>query len=167
MLDPNGIGVFDYRISPDNQYVVYRADQETFSDTLNQLYSVRTDGSTTPVKLNGPLLPAGDWYTPEVKHDYTITPDSKAVLYRAETANFGLANIFSVAISGGVPFKLNGSVPNVRWTVTERHQITPNSQVVVFLGTSYDNMNNTDITELYAANVVLVTSSLYLPFVQR
>lgn len=65
-------------------------DQETTSDTLYQLYSVRTDGSTLSIKINGPLLPADSVYTPDVKNDYTITPDSKGVLYRAETTNFGL-----------------------------------------------------------------------------
>lgn len=167
-LDPNGNGLrYGLRISPDSQYVVYKADQETTSDSLYQLYSVRTDGSTPSVKLNGPLLPADSVYTPDVQNDYMITPNSKGVLYRAETTNFGLSNLFSVPINGGAAFKLNDTIPDVISDFGEHYQISPNSQDVVFIGVQDPNQNDTLMTELYATKVILASSRVYLPLVQR
>lgn len=166
-LDPNGNGLnYGFRISPDSQYVVYKGDQETVSDTLYQLYSVRTDGSTPSVKLNGLLLPADSVYTPDVKNDYMITPDSKGVLYRAETTNFGLADLFSVPINGGAAFKLNDTIPHVISDYGERYQIASNSQDVVFLGVQNPNQNN-PTTDLYATKIILPITSVYLPLVQH
>jgi Tol biopolymer transport system component len=122
---PNFGDVSDFKISPDGQYVVYRADQDT--DGVIELYSVPLAGGT-PVKLNG-ILPTGS----SVQNDYQISPDSSRVIYRAPQDTFGVYELYSVPIagptSGGV--KLNVALV-VDGDVLENFQISPNSKQVVY-----------------------------------
>src|SRR6185436_12433149 len=90
--------------SPDGQWVVYLADQDT--DGVRELYSVSSSGSAPPVKLNGPL-PAGGGVG-SGPGQYQVTPDSERVLYCAGHATTGVFTLFSVPIAGGATTKLSG-----------------------------------------------------------
>jgi Tol biopolymer transport system component len=96
-----------FLVSPDGQRVVYCADQDT--DEVIELYSVPVDGSSAPVKLNGPLVPGGDVSWSEL----TITADSRRVLYMAQQEAW-LYNAYSVPIDGSegpVALTLPGADP--------------------------------------------------------
>ena len=93
-----------FQISPDSVRVVYSGDQDT--DNVNELYSVLADGSSVPVKLNGPLVLGGN-----VATTFQISPDSSYVVYRADQDTNGVQELYSAPIDGSsVPVKLNGSL---------------------------------------------------------
>ena len=71
--------------SPDGQWVVYLADQDT--DGLRELYSAPADGSAAPVKLDGAATTGNVGLPPGL---CKITPDSERVLYGANDAVTGL-----------------------------------------------------------------------------
>lgn len=135
-------GYFD--ISPDGQYVVYRADQET--DEVAELFSVRLDGSTAPLKLNGPLVQGG------FVREFKISPDSSRVVYLANQDNVNMNELYSVLLGGGVlPIKLNDSLVT-GGNVQVDFQISPDSSRVVYLA---DHQTN-DVFELFS---VLLTGT--------
>ncbi|MEQ1890911.1 MAG: hypothetical protein ABL998_00065 [Planctomycetota bacterium] len=99
--------------SPDGQWVVYLADQDT--DGVRELYSVPADGSAAPLKLNGPQTTGSVGTSSGLVE---ITPDSTRVLYGANDAVSGLFSLYVVPITGGASTKLsataldsNGRVP--------------------------------------------------------
>ena len=51
-------GGFSFEISPDGQWVVYAAEQDT--EDVFELYSVAIDGTPGPFKVSGPMIPQGD-----------------------------------------------------------------------------------------------------------
>jgi hypothetical protein len=70
--------VVDFLLSPDGQYVLYRADQDT--DNVSELYSVPSAGpASAGVKLNGVLVADGD-----VHSGFQVSPDSGRVVYMAD-----------------------------------------------------------------------------------
>ncbi len=66
-----------FQFSPDGQRVVYHADQDT--NDVFELYSVPTDGSTVPVKLNGALVTGGDVQTAAQGGDFRISSDGTSL----------------------------------------------------------------------------------------
>lgn len=103
MVDGGSVASFAdaFQISPDSQWVVYEADQDT--DGLLELYSRRLDGSDSPVKLNGPL-PNNDGFV----GGFQITSDSSRVIYKANQLPSGEVGLYSRPIDGsGTPLKLN------------------------------------------------------------
>ena len=81
-------------ISPDGQWVVYRADQDT-NDAI-ELYSVPIDGGT-PTRLNGPLPAAS-----EVLYAFDISPDSARVVYAAPQDTTGKVELYNRVASASV-----------------------------------------------------------------
>ena len=114
--------VKDFKIAPNSQQVVYRADESV--DEHMELFSVPVDGNSIRVKLSGLLIPAGD------VQDYLITPNSLGVVYRADQAVDERFDLGAVGIDGGTIYWLNKEmVPG--GDVTD-FAITPNSLGVVF-----------------------------------
>ena len=101
VMPPNG-DIKGFEISPDGQYVVYVADQQT--DQAFELYSVHISGNSPPLRLSG-LLPSGSSI-----HSFKISPDSNRVVYTAEQDTLGVVELYSVPIGGGTVIKLNGEL---------------------------------------------------------
>ncbi len=112
-----------FYISPDSQWVVYLADQDT--NDVDELYSVPIGGGAA-VKLNPPLVPGGEvsWVW-----DAQISPDSSRVVYLADQEVVNRDEIFSVPIAGGVATKLNGPLAG---NLLYDFAISPNSSRVVY-----------------------------------
>lgn len=117
--------VSDVEISPDGQTVVYIADQEV--DEKFELYSVPLDGSSPPVKLNGPLVSGGSIF-----FDFKISPDSSRVVFRADYQTNDVVELGSAPIDGSAaPVKLNGPLVS-GGDVIGLFQISPDSSRVAY-----------------------------------
>jgi Tol biopolymer transport system component len=94
-----------WRVTPDSQHVVFLADH---TDEVWELYSAPIDGSTAPIKLNGPMVEGGDLsFRPSIQ----ISPDGQRVVYMADQDIDELVELYSVPIDGsGAAVKLNGSL---------------------------------------------------------
>jgi dipeptidyl aminopeptidase/acylaminoacyl peptidase len=132
--------VQDFKISPDGQYVVYRADQDT--DEAFELYSVPLSGGV-PVRLIG-ALPTGSSVSNDL--DYQISPDSSRVIYRADQDTTGIIELYSVSIAGptGASVKLNGAL--VTGGGVYSYQISPDNSQVVYIADQYTD----DVFELHS-----------------
>jgi Tol biopolymer transport system component len=103
-------------ISPDSTRVVYVADQDT--DGVVELYSAPIDGSTSPAKLNGPMVPGGDVgiYFPlegELFAPPQISADGGWVVYRANEDVVGRFDLYAAPIGGGPSTRLNPALSSV------------------------------------------------------
>lgn len=95
---PNGGTIWEYRISPNGQSVVYIGEQDT--PGVTEIYSVPIEGPASAVKkLNSPLIAGGNvnpsWFS--------ITPTSEWVLYYADQDVDGVTNLYSTPIDGNSP----------------------------------------------------------------
>ena len=125
-------------ISPDSQYVIYRADQDI--DNVLELYSVPIDGSSTAVKLNA-SLPVG---SSGVRSSFHISPDSNRVIYLADQNTPTVAELYSVAITGGSTTKLND--PLVADGQVLNYRISSDSTTVVYRA----DQETDGVTELFS-----------------
>jgi uncharacterized repeat protein (TIGR01451 family) len=114
--------IYDFQISPDGAYIVYRSD----ADTVNQdeLWSMPITGGT-PVQLNGLLVSDGD-----VQDEYRISADSSRVVYQADQETDALNELYSVPIGGGTAVKLNGALASNG--VRDDFDISPDSNHVLY-----------------------------------
>jgi Tol biopolymer transport system component len=113
----------DFAISPNGQWVVYRADRDI--DEVYELFSVPIHGGT-PVRLNA-ALPAGS-----VVWQFQISADSRRVVYIAPQQVAGRNELFSVPIEGpaGAATKLNG--PLVPGGYVGYLEISPDARRVAY-----------------------------------
>ncbi|MSR62938.1 MAG: hypothetical protein EXS08_10890 [Planctomycetes bacterium] len=88
-------GGWDYAVSSTG-HTVFLVDQNT--NNLDELYSVPTDGSASPVRLNGPNV------TGSGVMNFWILPGGTSVLYRADEGDTG--NLYRVPIDGSAPATL-------------------------------------------------------------
>lgn len=143
ILDPPGVYGRSYYISPDSQWVVYVALQDS---TEGELYSVPVDGpSGDGIKLNGLLTPNGAVSGTKV----AISPDSSHVVYVADQQTESVQELYSVPIRGptNAGEKLNqffGMNDDVYEFV-----ISPDSQWVVYRA----NVETGSLTDLYSAPI--------------
>ncbi len=101
-----------------------------------------TPSAQEVIKLNGSLVSGG-----EVSSS-TVSPDSRAVVYRAEQNTLGMLELFSVPIDGGPPTQLNGPVfPGS--DVKGDFEITADGGRVIFRA----NHPTTNRTELYSVPI--------------
>ncbi len=75
--------------------VVYTGDQTT--DDVFEIYSVPSDGSASPIRLNPNLAAAGD------VSSFAISGDGQFVVYMADQLADGYVNLFRVAVDGSAP----------------------------------------------------------------
>jgi Tol biopolymer transport system component len=139
--------VLEFRISPDGQYVVYKADR--LGDGSDEIYSVPITGGT-PVRLN---------VTPEPPFQvgqYAISPDSQWVVYIVpQQSGQGFATpaeLFRVPIAGGASVKLNGAL--VASGGVWSFDFSPNSARVIYRA----DQEADNVYELYS--VPLDTSAM-------
>jgi len=109
-------------IGSDNLRVFYRADAET--DDVFEFFSVRLDGSSDPVKLNGPLLAGSDIY------QTSISPDASTAAYRAAQETADLNELYSVPADGSTePVKISDPLDgDVQYDLP----ISPDSTTIVY-----------------------------------
>lgn len=96
---PTGGSVSDFPIliTPDNQWVVFRADQS--GDDINELYLAPIDGSESPVKLH-PDLGQNEDVEP---FTYAMSPDGEWVVYTADQDEDGIFELYASSLPGGSP----------------------------------------------------------------
>ncbi len=100
-LVPGG-DVYAYSIQFDSDAfrVLYLADQE--ENERYELFSVATDGSQPPRKLNGPLVPGGDvgarygYFYPY----FTLSPDGRSIVYSADQDTDDRLELYGVPVDG-------------------------------------------------------------------
>ena len=112
-----------FLISPDSDWVVYRADQDV--DDALDLYAVPLAGGAAPVRLTfDATQEAAHWL-------HAISADSRWVVYERRTST--RSDLYSVRIDGGAaPVRLNGELPVTRrfwYPVTE---LDPTGRWVLF-----------------------------------
>ncbi|MEQ1891797.1 MAG: hypothetical protein ABL998_04580, partial [Planctomycetota bacterium] len=120
-------GVQGFLASPDDRWVVYRADQEV--DERHELFSVNLR-TRSRAKLNGAL--AGNL----LRERFQITPDSRHVVYQADQSVAGRIELYSAPLDGSAPSLAltPGLASDPEGTIRgEDFLITPSSARVVFL----------------------------------
>ncbi|MCB8984946.1 MAG: hypothetical protein H6659_14035 [Ardenticatenaceae bacterium] len=118
--DVNG----NFKISANSTRVIYHADQET--NDIDELFSVPIDGSSSPVKISGPMASGGD-----VLWNFQISADSSQVVYGADQDTDNVAELYQVPINGSaLPTKLNG--PLTSGGNVDYFQISADSSHVVY-----------------------------------
>jgi Tol biopolymer transport system component len=118
-------GVQDFKISPDGQRVVYRANASISG--AYELYSVPTGGGT-PVKLNLDLT-SGRF----VESDFQFSPDSSRVVYRMNRESSTVIDLYSVPIDGPASSSVKLNQPlNGEKQVEPGFQISPDGSQVVY-----------------------------------
>jgi len=88
---PEGSGLIDFSISPDDQFVIYTADQDT--PGTSELYRVPSLGGSVE-KLNAPVVNGGNIF------NFEIAPDSNTVVYRGDQDTDEVRELFSVTNIG-------------------------------------------------------------------
>ena len=145
----SGSETFTPQISPDSQWVVYQAMQ----DSANwELYKSHLDG-TGKMKLSGTLTGASV-YTGNFEDTLKITPDSSHVVYLVQENTPRLVNIYSVALNNAsaVPQKLNNTFASggtVLTYETYQFELTPDSKSVIYMSRD----SEISPSELYVVNL--------------
>ena len=127
---PMGVGgdVLRYSICADGVHALYVADQQVNDE--NELYSVRLDVRSAPIKLNRDLTSGADVLSEVSSHD--------RVVYVARHLFDAGDRLYSVAIDGGLPVLLSplfvsgGNVATSTAFTTLSPKITPDETRVVY-----------------------------------
>jgi len=91
-------------LTPDGTRAIYTGDQST--DGVIELCSAPTDGSASPVKLNGPLVPGGF-----VGSSMRVSSDGARVVYWVIQDTVGVFEAFSAPVDGSqAAVRLNGAL---------------------------------------------------------
>lgn len=132
--------VADFAISPDGHWVVYRADQNL--DDMFELFTVPITGGT-PVRVSAFLLnPGSDAFA-----DYTFTPDSSRIVYRADRVINEGVELLSVAVTGGASTSI-AAPGNLESTVLD-FKVSDDGSRVVFRA----KLDDPQVFELYSASL--------------
>ncbi|MBI1880854.1 MAG: DPP IV N-terminal domain-containing protein [Chloroflexi bacterium] len=149
-------GVPSAQISPDGQTVVYRAGPDI--DGTVELYRAPSDGSSPPVRVNGPVAPGSYLVV------YAISPDGSRVVYVAPQDAPLVNDLYSMPLGGGSSVKLNSTLPNI--SQVYNFKISPNGNRVVY---SADQETN-EMVELFVTldqPPAPSASPIYLPIIMR
>jgi Tol biopolymer transport system component len=140
--------------SSDSRRVFYVADQD--SDEVFQLYSVRIDGGSAPVKLNGPLVAGGDVaHASDDQVLFRLSPDGADVLYAADQETDEKLELYAAPVDGrGPPVKLNGALPpagdvSTSYSARSFVQFTADGNTVLYLA----DQETDETQELFAAPI--------------
>lgn len=139
--------VAGFKISPDSQRVVYRAD--TFIDDAFTLFSTPILGPSSGDIIQ--LMPNLN-VSREVFRDFEITPDNQRVIYRADSRINDVNEIFSVPLLGGPVTRLNRDLPFS--SDIDDFLVSPNSDIVIYQG----DADVFDESELFAHRLFLPSS---------
>ena len=138
---PAGATIWEFQISPDSAYVVYRANP---ASSNTDLFSIGIDGGLI-TQINDPLHGRSVTVV-------RITPDSQQIVYRADASGLN-DELRSAPITGGGSTQLVGpnddvivANPQVNFAV-QRFELTPDGQTLLFSGVE------NGITELFALAV--------------
>ncbi len=102
---PAGGDVTRFAITPDEQHVVYLADQAT--DQVFELFRVPLDGSGAPVRVPPPLDGTAD------VTDFAISPDSMRVAYLSDQDDEDVSELFVAPSDGSGPsVEISGTLVN-------------------------------------------------------
>jgi dipeptidyl aminopeptidase/acylaminoacyl peptidase len=116
--------VSTFKLTPDDRFVVFRADAETIG--VPELYSVSTVGGL-PVKLNNTLTTGGI-----VEEDFLCSPDGRTVIFRASQNSSDVPEIFAAPTNGSGPaVRLNS--PLSQGEVLPGFDITNDGTQLVFV----------------------------------
>ena len=129
LVEHGSINYYYLVISPDSQYVVFGADQDTVA--VQELYSVPIAGpASAGIKLNKDLPDGGRGV--DTYWNYDISPDSSRVVYLADQEIEFVKEIFSVPVAGPASqgVKLNGTLPGD--ADVDSFRISPDSSRVVY-----------------------------------
>ncbi|MCC9599750.1 GEVED domain-containing protein [Stieleria sp. JC731] len=98
---PAGVKPHYLSLTPDSQHLVFSTDYFGGPQTLIELYSVRTDGSTPLIRLNGDAVGA----VALARQDYVeMSPDGKTISYLSSEDSFiGDVGLFQVPVDGSRP----------------------------------------------------------------
>lgn len=117
--------VTDFQISPDNQYAVYLADQIT--DEKFELFSVKMDGSSQPIKLSI----ANPVTNGDVLSIVGFSADGQRVIYSADQTTDGIEEAISVKLDGTSRITLTpGFTGSNEFTILE---LSPDQSRLVYL----------------------------------
>ena len=98
---PIGGDVYDFKLSANGLYTVYRAGQDV--SEVAQLYAARNDVGQPPEKLSA--LPRSG----QRINEYDISPNNAHVVYTADQDTRDLIELYSARLDGsGAPVKLSG-----------------------------------------------------------
>ena len=141
---PIGGDVYDFKISANGVYTVYRAGQDVAE--LAELYAARNDTGQPPVKLSA--LPRSGQYI----NEYDISPNNAHVVYSADQDTRSLIELYSARLDGsGAPVKLSG--PMVEGGGLTMYsggfRISPDGSRVVYRA----EQETIDVNELYSVPV--------------
>jgi hypothetical protein len=87
-----GQEVVDYTLTDDGAFAVFKQFEEDGYDEFESLWAVDVLGDAAPIRLSD-SLPEGGEIT-----DFSIAPDNRTVVYRANTEQFGAYNLYSATI---------------------------------------------------------------------
>jgi len=120
-----------FRLTPDATHAIYDASDLQTAQT--EIYSVPLDERSTPAKLNGPIVDGGTGvHHPLGLEPFSISGDSRRVVYTADQEVLGKAEFYSVPVDGGgASVKLNGDLCGQSLVVFS--QISPDSQYFVYV----------------------------------
>jgi hypothetical protein len=132
--------VLDFKIAPNSQAVVYRADE--LVDERVELFSVPVNGSAPRVCLTTGIIANGD-----VFDDYQITPNSVGVVYRADQLTDEKVELGGITLDGLHGYLLSGVM--IANGDVSAFAITPNNLGVVFIADKLTDGRQ----ELFAASI--------------
>jgi Tol biopolymer transport system component len=149
---PLGGDVLAIRVTPDSQQVVYVAEQE--QNGRFDLLSVPIVGGVAPVRLSDVPVAGGN-----VQADLVLTPDGKAVVYRADTLADETFELFAVPVEGGVlPTRLSAPLA-AGGDVQADVRLTPDGAHVIYVADG----DTDEVFELYVADVDGAAPAARLP----
>lgn len=131
----NGNVEEDFKISPDSQYVVYTARQDSQSE---ELFAAPLGGGAA-FRLNGTMQALGS------VTGFQISADSSTVVYRADQDTDNLLELYRVPLAGGNAVRLSGAEVTLR---IGDFAISPDSSRAVFENERHDG--NRLATDIYS-----------------
>jgi hypothetical protein len=136
-----GGSVSDFQFTPNNVYVVYRADETVRH--MDLLYRVPVNGSTDRI----PLIT--DTFADPLKSVYLfeISSDGQWVVFSGDLDMDNRYDLYSVSINGGVKNRLNVGMIDAGDVIN--FKISPDSLGVVFIASYYI----VGVNELFAVNM--------------
>lgn len=111
--------------SPDSTRIAYAANQDSM--TTRELYVGPADGSTTGIRVSGPMVPGGALASDFVS--FAWSPDSSRIAYRADQDIDGLVELFVSTPDGVSNVRVSGAL-NAN---LEQFEWAPNSARIAYM----------------------------------